>query len=311
MMWRHTEAGRRRKARRDLISPAAYEITLRLVFRSTGADAMPYGSSSRSSSPRMASSSPMSSPPVNSSSPVSMISSSSRFRGDVPPLRRAAAAPPPPIAAVPEALARERPAEVPRAVLPARDVLFLDPLLLRDALALRDPPELFRDPLAVLRDPLALFRDPLALFRELAPFRVPLLLREPPVFRDPPVLRDPPALLRDPALLRPPLAPVLLLRLPPPLLRAALRLRPPLFRDPLRERSDASDLSWLPVRAATSSERSLLNPRWRSPAMAGSDCFARLLPALTPRGGIRLLPRAHLARAGSMVAISTPRCTAT
>jgi hypothetical protein len=45
--------------------------------------------------------------------------------------------------------------------------------------------------------------------------------------------------------------------------------------------------------------------------MPGSVCRARLLPALTPRGGIRLLPRAHLARAGSMVAISTPRCTST
>jgi hypothetical protein len=79
-------------------------------------------------------------------------------------------------------------------------------------------------------------------------------------------------------------------------------LRPP-------PRSLASERSLLIVRAAISSARSLLMPRRRPDALMCSYCRPRLLPGLTPRGGICLLPRAT-ARKRSFEAISKPseRC---
>jgi len=136
----------------------------------------------------------------------------------------------------------------------------------------RDPGELrLRDP--PLREPLLLFRDPpprallrLLLERLRDPLR-PLLLREPDDERllD---LRDPPREL---------------------LLREPLRERLLDPRRPPREVSPASDRSLFTVRAAISSARSLLMPRRRPESLMCSYCLPRLLPLLTPRGGIRLL----------------------
>jgi hypothetical protein len=130
------------------------------------------------------------------------------------------------------------------------------------AVRLREPPD-FRDPLLRREDD---FREPL---REPADFRDDLRdddLRDD--FRDD---------FRDDDLREPPR--LLLLRAPPD-----FRFRPPL-RDP-RDVSPASDRSLLTVRAAICSALSLLMPRRRPDALMCSYWRPRLLPFLTPRGGI-------------------------
>ena len=201
------------------------------------------------------------------------MSSSSRLRGVALPLRRATVAVPLPVRVAPAA-ARALPLPVRRRALLLRVLVFRELVFLRDPVALRELALRFRAAL-VFRDAL-LLRDPLLVLREPAlALRLPLLFRVPPRL----LLREPPARLA-----------ALLFREPP---------------RPLRELSPASDRSWFTVRAAVSSERLLVTPL--SAGLICSSCRARLLPALTPRGGIRLLPRAHPARAGSTEAISTPR----
>jgi hypothetical protein len=112
-------------------------------------------------------------------------------------------------------------------------------------------------------------------------------------FRLPPVFRDPAA--RE-----------LLFRPPPVLFRDPPALRAPLRDPPARLASFASDRSSPTLRPCSSARSSLTPPRRRDSVICSSR-RARLLSDLPPRGGIRLLPRATVARSCAMIAISKPQ----